>query len=376
MKKVWLIHNNIPPYRVPLFTEIARAAPFDFTVVLTAPVCRHRPNWRVETNLLPFRVAVTRGLNVPVSDSSSISVAGALPFSLLRGRPDIVICSGFGLSTLIVFLWARLFGGRYIVWSEATPITEQLRRMGRVRQSLRRLVARHASAFIDAGTLARDYIRSLLPTASQTPFFRSYNCVDSSIFASDSPGGDGDRAGQGRRRILFVGRLNENKGIPMLLDVFEDLQEESSDRVGLVLAGDGPLRGRVEEFRRNHPSVHIEMAGQVPYEQVVRYYRECDVLVLLSLSDCNPLVIFEALHSGIPIVCTDRAGNAPDFIQPGQNGYIVNPLDRKSIVACLHDVLRWDTDKRRNAACISRRLVAPADYTVAAQAFIDACSSV
>ncbi|MFH1884736.1 MAG: glycosyltransferase family 4 protein [Planctomycetota bacterium] len=248
--------------------------------------------------------------------------------------------------------------------------------MGRLRRLVRRVLATNADAFVDAGTLSREYLQTLIPAGRRAPFFRSYNCVDGSLFSSGSANDSGSKSGPPFRRILFVGRLNQNKGIPMLLEVYRDLLENSGDAIGLVLAGEGPLREIVEEFQRSHKSASIEMLGQVPYDQMVRYYRECDVFVLLSLSDCNPLVIFEALHAGIPIVCSENAGNAPDFIVPGQNGYIVNPEDRDSIVSCLLDVLKWDAARRTECARVSREQVKMANYKDSAAAFIEACKAV
>ena len=49
--------------------------------------------------------------------------------------------------------------------------------------------------------------------------------------------------------------------------------------------------------------------------------------MLLSVYDCNPLVIFEALAAGLPTICSEHAGNAADFIADGKNGFIVDPED-------------------------------------------------
>ena len=373
MKNVWLIHNNIPPYRVPLFAEIARRGDFDFTVVLMAPKCKHRPHWETNANSMPFKVLTMRGMNFGLSDAKSLSIPFGLLPSLFRNQPDIVICSGFGLSTLIVFVYANIFSRPYIVWSESTPITEYLRKMGRLRQWIRKLLARHAEAFIDSGTLAREYMQSLLPANSQKSFFRSYNCVDGTLFSS-LDNGEGNESSQ-LRRILFVGRLNQNKGIPMLLDVYNDVQRQSKQSVELILVGEGPLRGMVEAFQQSHPSASVKVCGQVSYNEIAAYYRKCDMFILLSFSDCNPLVIFEALHAGVPIICSDRAGNAHDFIIPGSNGYIVNPEDKYSILRFVLDVLKWDNAKRAACARISREQVAKANYEDSAIAFIQACES-
>lgn len=379
MKTVWLIHNNIPPYRVPLFAEIAKRADFDFSVVLTAPECRHRPHWTWKGGDMPFQPVIMKGVNIGVSDERSLSISYGLPGALFRQRPDIVICSGFGLSTLFVYLYAKLCGKKYIIWSEATETTERVRGVRGLKRRMRRLLAAGADAFVDAGTLSRDYIMSLLPPDSEPPFFRSFNCVDDSMFSSDAQDrcpADGGQESKPSRRILFVGRLNTNKGVPMLLDVYRDVLDRGGGGVGLVLVGEGPLRAAVENFQRSNSTAQIELMGQLPYAQVACHYRTCDVFVLLSASDCNPLVILEALHSGIPIICTDRAGNAPDFIVPGENGYIVDPTDRDRIVECVLDVLRWDCEKRRRAACVSQERVAVANYPASARAFIQACAAV
>lgn len=378
MFKVWLIQNVIAPYRIRLFEEIAKRADFEFRVVLTAPKCRHRPHWTYDGRHLAFEVRTMRGINVGLSDDRSLSLSYGLLGALIREKPDIVICSGFSVSTFLVYVYARLFNKKYIVWSESTETTERARGVRSLQRRLRCLLATGADAFIDAGKLSREYIKSLLRPGTEATFFRAYNCVDASMFSRDE--GDwhrgGDKSNGHARWILFVGRLNANKGVPMLLDVYGEIAAKDDADVGLVLVGDGPLRDSLEEYRQRSDSAQIRLAGQVPYDDVVHYYQTCDVFVLLSKADCNPLVILEALHSGIPIVCTDRAGNAPDFVKPGENGYIVNPIDRTEIAGRLREVLQWDERKRRNAAQVSKQLVAAANYPDSAQAFIRACAAV
>ena len=375
--KVYLIQNNIAPYRMKLFETISKNADFDFSVVLTAKKCKHRPNWDFDTEKMPFEVQTMRGVNIALSYEKSFSLSFGLVGKLISDRPDIVICGGFNSATLITYLYKRLLGGKYIVWSESTDITE--RRICRAKAMLRRLLARNADAFIDAGTLSRRYLESLIPKGPNHPFFRAFNCVDGLAFSSNSEAhheGDPDMSNRPAQNILFVGRLNENKGIPMLLDVYQEVVESNQEAPGLFLVGEGPLKAHVQKYKHERGLSKIYIEGQVPYDRVVRYYRTCDVFVLLSLSDCNPLVVLEALHCGIPIVCTDRAGNAPDFIVPGENGYIVDPTDKERIVQCIIEVLNWDSEKRDCAARLSKELAKKANYADSAEAFVHACHHV
>jgi len=378
MRSVWLIHNNIPPYRVPLFAEVAKTADFDFTVVLTAPKCRHRPHWKTKVELMPFKVLTMKGLNFRWSEGTSVSISLSLFPSLILRRPDVVVCSGFSLATLLVFLYARLLRKKYIIWSEATEVTERCRRVSRLRTQLRRLLIACADAFVDAGTLSREYLQTLIPAGRRAPFFRSYNCVDRSAFSSDMTctpkANETNRLAS--RKMLFVGQMIARKGVPMLLEVYKELVRKSSVSLELILIGEGSLEEYVREFKCKNSLAGIRLEGQVSYVDVARYYKICDVFVLLTRVDCNPLVIFEALHAGVPIVCSENAGNAPDFIVSGQNGYIVNPEDRNSIVSCLSDVLKWDAAKRAECARVSREQVAKANYEDSAAAFIKAYEAV
>ena len=375
--KVWLIQNVIAPYRVRLFEEIAKNADFDFRVVLTAPKCRHRPHWNYDGQSLSFPVLTMKGINVTSSCDSSLSISLGLIPSLFWRRPDVVICGGLGLSTLLVFFYVKFFDKKYIVWSEATQDTKRWRKVGRMRSRLRRSLASGANAFIDAGTRSREYLQSLLSEESRIPFFRSYNCVDGSAFSScglDTFTRDKLDNGD-RKKILFVGKLTERKGIPMLLEVYKNIIETSNVPVSLEIVGEGPLESDIKHFEHTTKSAKIELRGHVPYSDVAAYYKCCDMFLLLSTSDCNPLVVFEALHAGIPIICSAHAGNACDFIVSGKNGYIVDPADKDRIVQRTMEVLSWDLRKRHGAAELSRQLVKKANYHDSAQAFIDACEN-
>jgi glycosyltransferase involved in cell wall biosynthesis len=375
---VWLVQNVIAPYRVRLFEEIAKSAEFDFSVVLTAARCKHRPHWNLASDRMPFRVLTMRGMNLVSSGDSSFSVSFGLGPALMRGRPDVVICGGFSLSTVIVFLYARLFKKKYVIWSEGTAVTERWRRVGAVRRCVRRVLAAHADAFLDAGTLSREYLKTLCSNRSRAPFFRSYNCVEASSFASSASGGvePAVKEDEDCRQILFVGQLTERKGVPMLLETCKAVARAAHVPVRLTLVGAGLLRDYVERFRQTAEPLRVDLRGQVSYAEVARYYRACDVFVLLSLADCNPLVLFEALHTGVPIVCSDRAGNAIDFVEHGANGYIVDPEDRDGIVRCIADVLDWDAQARSRCARVSRQNVSKANYRDAARAFVEACKAV
>jgi glycosyltransferase involved in cell wall biosynthesis len=170
-----------------------------------------------------------------------------------------------------------------------------------------------------------------------------------------------------------VGKLNERKGVHRLFDVYQTLQAGVKEPVGLILIGEGPLMpeiARVKESRNLH---HVYLEGWLANEATAKYYAIASVFVLLSSVDHNPLVLFEALAAGTPIVCSKGACNAVDFIESGINGYIVDPADSQQVLDRIQDVLAWNDDRLLACKAFSTNMVGKANYSSAAAAFISAC---
>jgi glycosyltransferase involved in cell wall biosynthesis len=131
---------------------------------------------------------------------------------------------------------------------------------------------------------------------------------------------------------LFVGRLEREKGVPVLLDAWRrtNLGEDSR----LVLAGEGPLRAEVE---RAGPGV--EALGFVPRDHLPSLYAAADVLVLPSIRTetfLEPwgLVVNEAMHQGTPAIVSDAVGAAAGgLVQDGRNGLVAPQGDAEALAA-------------------------------------------
>ena len=105
-----------------------------------------------------------------------------------------------------------------------------------------------------------------------------------------------------RKNFTFVnvGRLYEAKNQILLVKAFEKILEDQSD-TDLFILGDGPLKEELETYLKEHKlTQHIFMEGNV--ENVEQYLAEADAFVLSSNYEGLPLVILEAMVSGLPIV--------------------------------------------------------------------------
>ena len=373
----WLIQPAIAPYRVPLFQEISSTAGIDLTVVVQAETLAGHP-WKIDLDRLPFRVLRVPSMKWKRNFESEAFISPAIIREFLRHRPDVVICSGFTMSTMLLFLPMLLFHTPYIIWNEGTDLTDG--NISPIKKRIRRALARQASSFLVAGSLSRQYIEGLLPRPENGLFQLAYNCIDNSHFMRDmSNEDDHTRLRQLKQRfaprnLLHVGKLGERKGIKQLLEAYRRLvHDRGMHDVGLILLGEGPLRQYICDFAEQHKLDKIHVEGFVSQDEIPVYYALADVFVLLSIADPNPLVIFEALAAGLPIVCSSRAGNAVDFIVNGANGFQVNPLDIEAVVDKMR--LALGAIDRVVSNRVSRELVMKANYRDVANVFVEALSS-
>ena len=107
--------------------------------------------------------------------------------------------------------------------------------------------------------------------------------------------------------VLFAGRLVEKKGIVLVLEVAERLTD-----VHFVIVGDGPLASLMPRDRRN-----ITWTRDVPPAEMTRYYHAADCLLLPSHGEGLPLVVQEALASGLTAVVSEDEVYAPALAEAG-----------------------------------------------------------
>lgn len=125
-----------------------------------------------------------------------------------------------------------------------------------------------------------------------------------------------------------VGRLVPVKGHAVLLEALQILQK-SNCTVNVLIVGDGPLRGYLEnEVRRLGLEPVVTFAGH----QVGSYdfINMMDVFVLPSLHEGIPMVLLEALALQRPVVAT-RVGGIPEVIEHERTGLLAEPSDASSL---------------------------------------------
>ena len=133
-------------------------------------------------------------------------------------------------------------------------------------------------------------------------------------------------------QLIFVGRLEAIKGVPVLLEAFRQCNQQTK----LVIIGDGSQRAHLEAMAQG---LNVSFLGQCTEQQINRQLQQSRVMVLPSLSENFPNVMLEAFCAGVPVIAS-AVGAIPELIQNGKNGFLVPPADAAALAQKINALLQ------------------------------------
>ena len=140
----------------------------------------------------------------------------------------------------------------------------------------------------------------------------------------------------GALALLYVGQLEEHKGVRFLLHALESCPFPFDWR--LDIAGEGSLAPEVQEAAARNPRVRYH--GFVGRGQLEELYQKADTVVVPSLTLENaPVVIQEAYAEGVPVIAS-RIGGIPEQVREGISGWLFSPGDSADMCAKIQECFR------------------------------------
>jgi colanic acid/amylovoran biosynthesis glycosyltransferase len=152
----------------------------------------------------------------------------------------------------------------------------------------------------------------------------------------------------GHVRLLSVGRLTPAKGQWLLLQACNALKHTGTD-FQLTIVGDGPDRARLQAYAAETGlSERVRFTGSLNQGEVRAELDRADAFVLPSLAEGIPVVLMEAMASGVPCISTPVNG-IPELIQHDINGLLATPGDATSLAHQLHRLIAEPALRQRLA---------------------------
>jgi glycosyltransferase involved in cell wall biosynthesis len=262
--------------------------------------------------------------------------AGAVRLAA-SGRYRAVIANlGGRLALPGSYLAARSRGVPFVLWATIWAHPRSLAHAASYAPTL--ALYRRADAVATYGTHVSDYVRG---KRRRDGVFEAPQAVDVEHFgrtvSEEERAAARARAGvpEGGALVLFVGRLEREKGVEVLLDAWQ--QASLGPGAVLGIAGRGPLAGLAESLG---PTVRY--LGYVSRSELPPLYAAADALVLPSVRTATfaepwGLVVNEAMLQGTPVIASDAVGAvAGGLVRDGRNGLVAPAGDSAALATRLH----------------------------------------
>ena len=190
-----------------------------------------------------------------------------------------------------------------------------------------------------------------------------YNGVDGSLFRPPSPDGysaQGPQAQAGDPLILYVGRVEERKGVHVLIDAFEQVISTQRPRSRLRIVGPhsywnaapSPYYQKLAERCAANP--RIELRGPTYNDhELAAVYRDAAVSVVPSVfPEALGLTSLEAQASGVPVVVSN-AGGLPETVAAGKSGLVFDNANSAQLAEAVLSIVGND-ERRRTMGAAAR----------------------
>jgi glycosyltransferase involved in cell wall biosynthesis len=140
----------------------------------------------------------------------------------------------------------------------------------------------------------------------------------------------------------------------------------------LLMAGDGQMRGQVQEMLKSEDIPNVIMPGFMNQDQLPSAYAAADLFVLPSaFNETWGLVVNEAMNFSLPVIVSDQVGCGKDLVRPGWNGFVFDHTSERELADRMVE-LAQDAQLRQTFGANSARLVTEYSVSHCAEGIVQA----
>lgn len=282
---------------------------------------------------LNLSFGVTRGQgHIALSPLHLAAFCGRMTFSRLAGTVDVLHVNlssdGSCARKLVIASLARRLGIPYVLHLHGSRFRQYWDRLPAGKSACVREMFEKADRVIVLGAIWKTYVRSKTSLPEE-------RVVIVPNATPSSPERDRGHA-NGRRRVLFLGRVGARKGVPELVSALVALRDRSDWTA--VIAGDGDTAPFAAQVAAAGLTDRVSFPGWVGPAEVRRHLLESDILVLPSHDENLPMSVIEAMAARLAVVTTP-VGAVEDIIEDGVTGRLVPVGDVPALTAAIGGLL-------------------------------------
>lgn len=236
----------------------------------------------------------------------------------------------------LFLLIAKAFGIKVVVFFHGwdSNIEEKIS----AKPTLFRKVYGEADSFI---VLSNEFAEKLRKWGVESPIYLSTTKVDNKLVEDF----DAEEKEYGQT-ILFLARVEKNKGVFVALDAFSRVLKKFPD-ANFIVAGSGGALGAAKEFVRKRSIPNVKFLGNVTGEKLINTLRDSDLYILPTThGEGMPTSVLEAMAFGLPVV-TRPVGGLKDFFENGEMGFLSDRVDSEWFADAISKLLSKEALLRR-----------------------------
>jgi len=147
--------------------------------------------------------------------------------------------------------------------------------------------------------------------------FVLYNIIEKPFFEKSNLQHD-------KLRILFLGTIDENKGIFDVIDCFINEKQDLRDKIIFDIGGVGDCLRLQEMIRVGGIDDFVNYHGWLDAENKNKLLSQADLYIQPSYFESLGIAILEAMSYRIPVIASDTGG-IPELVHDGENGFLIQP---------------------------------------------------
>jgi colanic acid/amylovoran biosynthesis glycosyltransferase len=218
------------------------------------------------------------------------------------------------------------------------------------RQRLARKV-RAARFVVCVSDFTRSQLMALVDDSDWAKLHVVHCGIDTERFGPPEP----PRSNEDPFRILTVGRLDNMKGVTLLIEALAGLRKRGIGAT-LTVVGDGPKRVDLERLaERRSVAEQVTWVGSVGQGRIRAHYHASDVFCLPSFAEGVPVVLMEAMATELPVVANHITG-IPELVAHEVSGLLLRP-GRVDLLTAALEMLARDPELRARMGRTGRQQV-------------------
>lgn len=332
-------------YRLPFFKKISEKHDLDL-VFTHINVMKD-----IYDNEVQYEIEGLEGVDYTVLANSHGFCRGL--FSKARNRYDVTIGGSWDtlqelMESIGLFAVTKLKKEKFIIWREDWDWEKRNSLKEKMLNVVIKYLCNHSDAILVPGLLHREYFRTKIGVPEdKIHIMPNVSNIDGNA--------DISKKNHETKKILYVGRLIERKGVVYLLEAFKELKVDNCE---LIIVGSGNQEEQLKQYVTDNNMDNIEFAGKVNNEELEEFYNQSNLVVVPSINkgmgDPWVFVLNEAMYYYNPVIATTAVGAAPDMIKG--NGFIVDEKNSEDLRKAIEKILN-DNELEKKMCLKSREII-------------------